>query len=237
MGTGTTGISSSKSSCGENGTFSSNSVNGTVRDVHADNSLTLVSVHNQIHGEILHEEITVISERSSEKSMKHRMSCSIGDSATSESLPSFSIMKGLSSESSLVDESLFGSGKWHSVGFEFQDCFRCFLAHVVDGVLVSKPVGSFDGVVSVPFPGVFGHVSECCVDSSLSCHCMGSGREEFCDAGGFETKGRKSEGGSESRTSSSYYDCVVLVVDNGVFICDIEVLFGFCQSEGLICGF
>jgi len=60
-------ISSSVSTSCENSVVSSNSVNGTISNGHADNtSASTFLVHNQIKDIIFNEEIAVVSKRSSE---------------------------------------------------------------------------------------------------------------------------------------------------------------------------
>ena len=43
----------------------------------------------------------------------------------------------------------------------------CLLCHEVDGILITQPVGTLDGVVHVPPPVVFLHVAQCSVEATL----------------------------------------------------------------------
>lgn len=44
---------------------------------------------------------------------------------------------------------------------------RSLFCHVVDGILVSQPVGSFHCVVEMPPPVIILHVSQSCIDPTL----------------------------------------------------------------------
>jgi hypothetical protein len=43
---------------------------------------------------------------------------------------------------------------------QLDDRVRGLFTHVVDGILVTKPIGSLDRIVHVPPPVVFGHVTK-----------------------------------------------------------------------------
>jgi hypothetical protein len=77
-------------------------------------------------------------------------------------LSTFTKLKRLSSEGSLVDLAFFGTGKGDTVVFELvvsvayersrntahlNDGVGCLTTHVVDSILVSKPIGPLDSVV------------------------------------------------------------------------------------------
>jgi hypothetical protein len=44
---------------------------------------------------------------------------------------------------------------------------RSFATHVMNSILVTKPVGTFDRVIHMPSPVVFCHVPECSIDTTL----------------------------------------------------------------------
>jgi hypothetical protein len=60
------------------------------------------------------------------------------------------------------------------------------------------------------------HVSKGSIDSTLSSHRMGSGREQLRDAGGLEASFGETEGSSETSSSSSDHNGIVLMVDDGI---------------------
>lgn len=95
------------------------------------------------------------------------MSSSVGDGSTSVGLTSLAEFERLTSESSLVDFALICSRKWHTKVFELDDGPGCLSTHVVDGILVTEPIGTLDGVVHMPPPVVLGHVTKGCIDTTL----------------------------------------------------------------------
>ena len=146
-------------------------MDSTVSDVVGhDTSAVLILVHNEVHGEVLNEENAVVSESSSEESVEHRVAGSVSDSAASVGLTAFSVVSRLSSESSLVDLSFSGSREGHAVAFEFSHGDGGLSGHVLDGVLISEPVSSFDGIIEVPLPVVIMHISKSSVNTSLGCY-------------------------------------------------------------------
>jgi hypothetical protein len=84
--------------------------------------------------------------------------------------------------------------------------------HIVNGILVTEPVRALDRIVHVPSPVVLVHVAQGRVDAALGRDRVTSGREQLRYAGSVEAGLRKAEGGSQAGASSSYNNCIVLVV-------------------------
>lgn len=84
--------------------------------------------------------------------------------------------------------------------------------HVVNGILITKPIGTLDGIVHVPSPVVFVHVAQSSVDAALRSDGVGSGREELRDTGSVETGLGKTESSTETSTTSTNDEGIVLVV-------------------------
>lgn len=82
----------------------------------------------------------------------------------------------------------------------------------MDGILVTKPVGTLDGIVHVPPPVVLVHVSEGGVDATLGSDGVASRGEELRDTGGFEASLGKTEGGAKASAAGADDDSIVLVV-------------------------
>lgn len=114
------------------------------------------------------------------------------------SLTSLSEVVALTAEGSLVDFTVGCAGEWHAIILQFDDSLWCFAGHVMDRILVSKPIGSLHCVVHVPLPVVVLHVAEGGVDATLSGDCVRTGGEEFCDDGGFEAFGDEAECSTKS---------------------------------------
>src|SRR5438270_12067468 len=88
-------------------------------------------------------------------------------------------MRGHTTERSLVNPTLLGSRERHSVVLQLDDRCGRLLAHELNGVLVSEPVGTLDGVVHVPTPIGYPHVSEGSTDTALGRHGVTARRKEF----------------------------------------------------------
>lgn len=87
----------------------------------------------------------------------------------------------------------------------------------MDGILISEPVAALDGVIGVPSPVVFVHVTEGSIDASLCGNGVGSGGEKFRNTGGFETLLNQTKGSSEAGTSGSDDDGIKGMIDDCIF--------------------
>lgn len=91
---------------------------------------------------------------------------------------------------------------------------RCgsLAGHVVNSILVSKPVGALDGIVHVPPPVVFVHVTKGSVDTTLCGDSVTPGREKLRYTGSVEAGLGQTEGGAKTGTTGTDNDRIVLVV-------------------------
>ena len=216
MGTCAGLVSSTISTSGHNSSVSLHSVNGSVSHVVGHDSAALVTLHNEVHGEVLDEEDTVVAEGTSEERVEHGVTGTIGNGAASVSLTSLAVVNGLTAEGSLVNLAFASSGEGHTVGFELTDGDGSLSGHVLNGILVTEPVGSLDSVIEVISPVILVHVTEGGVDSTLSGDGMRPSGEQLRNASGLETSLGKSEGGSETGTTSSDDDGIILMINDGV---------------------
>jgi hypothetical protein len=193
-------------------------VDSSVLHVEANNSdASARFVHQQVKSEIFNEESGVESKRSTVQSVQHCVSSSIGGGCAAVSLATFSVLERLASERSLVDLTILRSGKGKTVRLQLENGSRSLSAHVVNGVLVTKPVGALDSVVHVPLPIILSHISKSGIDTTLGSNSVGSGREQLGDASGLESLLSAAHSSSKAGTSSSYYDSIVRLIDNVVF--------------------
>jgi hypothetical protein len=95
---------------------------------------------------------------------------------------------------------------------ELDDGLRCLAGHVVNGILVTKPIGTLDGVVHVPSPVVLVHVSEGGVDATLSSDGVTSGGEQLRDTGGVEASLGQAKGGAQTGAAGTDNNGIVLVI-------------------------
>jgi hypothetical protein len=142
---------------------------------------------------------------------------SVCDAAAAIGLSTLSVFSGLTSKSSLINLAISGSGERHTIRFEFTNGDWCLSSHVLDRILVTEKIGTLNSVIEMVPPVVFMHVTQSCVDATLSGHSMGSRWEKLGDASSLETCLRESKSSSESRTASTYDNCVVLMINHGVF--------------------
>src|SRR3989338_7316895 len=92
------------------------------------------------------------------KSMQQSMTSAISCCCTANSLTAFSKLETLTTESTLIDTTVFCTREWHTIVLELNHSLRGFTTHVMDGILITKPIGTLDSVICVPPPIVFGHV-------------------------------------------------------------------------------
>jgi len=133
-------------------------------------------------------------------------------------------MKRLSSEGSLIDLSFRSTGEWETIWLKLEHCSWGFLGHVMDGILITEPIRTLDGVKEVPSPVVLSHVSEGCIDTTLSSDCVRTSWEQFGNASSLETFLDETKSGSKTSTTGTNYYCIISMVNNGVFIREISLL-------------
>jgi len=81
----------------------------SISHVVSHNSTALVTLHDEIKGEVLNEEDAVVPESPTEQGVQHAVSGSIGDSAASVGLTALTPVLGLATECSLINLTLLGS--------------------------------------------------------------------------------------------------------------------------------
>mmetsp|Transcript_5685 Transcript_5685/g.12410 ORF Transcript_5685/g.12410 Transcript_5685/m.12410 type:complete len:630 (-) Transcript_5685:553-2442(-) len=207
-------VGPSVSAGGQHRVLGPDSVYGPVFHVEANDPDAFAAIvrHEQVQAEVLDEIGRVKGQRASVQGVEHGVAGSIGRGATPVRLAAFSELQRLPPKRPLVDLAVFRSGKGHSEGFQFHDRLGGLPAHVVNGVLIAEPIASLHGVVHVPPPVVFRHVSESGVDSSLGRNRVGSRWEQFRHAGGLESGLGKAHGGTQSASSGTDHHGVVFVV-------------------------
>src|SRR5579862_4943169 len=110
--------------------------------------------------------------------MEHRMAGPVGCGAGSLR-NTLAEMGGHTTERALVDAALLGPRERHAVMLQLDDRGGCLLAHELDRVLVSEPVGPLHGVVHVPAPVVFAHVAQRSADAALGSDRMAARWKQF----------------------------------------------------------
>lgn len=200
-------------------------MDGSISHVVSHDSDTVVTVvHKKIHGKVFYEKDAIVTKSSTKESVEHRVTSSVSDAAAAISLATSSPFLRLTSESSLVNFTFSSSTERHSIGFKLTNGDGGFTGHVLDSVLVTKEISTFNGVIKVPSPVVSMDVTKCSIDTSLGSDSVRSCREQLGHASGLESSFCKTESSSQSSSSSSDDNSVISVVDDSVitdarFIC------------------
>ena len=113
----------------------------------------------------------------------------------------------------LVNLAFIGPAERHAPVLEFVNGSRRFAAEIFDRVLVSEPVGALDGVIHVPAPVIFAHVSERCGDAALRCNRVRAGRENLGDTGGLQSGLRGAKRSPKARAACADNDDVIGMVN------------------------
>ncbi|BAK10574.1 conserved hypothetical protein conserved hypothetical protein [Pantoea ananatis AJ13355] len=89
----------------------------------------------------------------------------------------------LTTKRTLINAAVIKTGEGQAHVLQFQNRFRTDVTHVFDRVLVTDVVGTFDGVIHMPFPVIVMGVTQRNGDSALRGDRMGTGREDFGQQG------------------------------------------------------
>ncbi|MNM88550.1 hypothetical protein D3C81_1007710 [compost metagenome] len=153
---------------------------------HADE--VALTVLHQVNGVVLVQERGTGFQVALIKGVQQGVTGTVGCSASTRSLAAFTVVLGLTTERTLVDAALFGTGERQTHVVQFENCGRAFLTHVFDSVLVTDVVGTLDGIVHVPAPVVVrvGR-SDGAGDATLGRYGVRTGRENLGDHGSLVT--------------------------------------------------
>ena len=116
-------------------------------------------VHDQINGEVLDVELSAVTQRLLIERVQDCVTGTVSRGASALG-DTFTEVGGHTTEGALVDFAFFCARERHTVVLQFDYRRNGFTTHILDGVLVAEPVGTFDGVVHVPLPVVGAHVAE-----------------------------------------------------------------------------
>ena len=83
----------------------------------------------------------------------------------------------------------------------------------MNGILITKPIGSLDRIVHVVLPVIFLHIAQRRINATLSGDRMRAGWEELGDASGLETSFGKAESSAESGSTGANNNGIVVMVD------------------------
>src|SRR6476620_8169555 len=109
------------------------------------------------------------------------------------------ILSVVSSERSLINLAIIAAREWHAIVLKLVNCRWCVATEVFDCVLIAEPVGTLDGVVHVPAPIVRSLITKRRGDAAFGRCCMGTGREDFRNAGGAQASLYTAKGRAQAR--------------------------------------
>ena len=170
------------------------------------------SLHDQVDGEILDEELGRVPQRLAVHRVQHGVAGAVGGGAGALR-GALAVMRGHAAERALVDLAVFLAARERQAPvLELVDRLRRVAAEIFDGVLVAEPVGALDGVVHVPAPVVLAHVAERGGDAALRRHRVRAGREYLGDAGGLQPRLAAADDRAQAGAAGADHHHVVGVV-------------------------
>src|SRR5690606_34111865 len=112
--------------------------------------------------------------------VQQRVTGTVGSGTGTGSLAAVTIILGLTTERTLIDAALLGTGERQAHMLELEHGFGAYGTHVFDRVLVTDVVGTLDGVVHVPAPVVIRvRRGDGTSDTALGGYCVRTGREHL----------------------------------------------------------
>ena len=102
-------VGSSISTSGENSFVCAEPVKSTVFHVHGHNTNTLSTFHDQVEGEVLDEEVGVVTEGLAVERVEESVASTVCRSRAAVGLATLAVLEGLATERPLVDLALLGS--------------------------------------------------------------------------------------------------------------------------------
>ena len=188
-------------------------VDRAVFQAHGDNAAAgAVLIHHQIDGKIFDEELSRMPQRLAVERVQHGVAGAVGGGAGALCRRALAIVGRHAAEGALIDPAVFGARERYAIVLKLINRVRGVAAEIFDGVLVSEPVGPFDGIEHMPAPIVGPHVAERGRDAALGCNGVRAGRENFGDACGFEAGLGRTQRGTQARAAGTDHDHVVAVI-------------------------
>ena len=131
-------------------------------------------VADQVQRHPLHEEVGAGLHVLLVQRVQHGVTGSVGR-GTGALHRLFAIVGGVAAKRALVDGAVWVAVKGHARVLEFVHHLGRLAAHELDGVLVTQPVRTLDGVEEVVMPVVFAHVAQRGTDTALRGHRVRAG--------------------------------------------------------------
>ena len=114
----------------------------------------------------------------------------------------------------LINFPVFSSGKRDTIVFKLDNSGNRFTTHIFDGILITQPVRPLDGVVHVPFPGIWPHITKCSAHATLRCDRVAASWEHLSNTSCRKASGRHAQCCSQASATSADDDHIMFVFDN-----------------------
>jgi hypothetical protein len=160
-------ISTTITTSSKNGVLGTEAMDGTILHAVGNDTAANAILHDQINNEVLDEEDAVVAESLTVKSVQDGVTGTISGGGAADSLTTLTKIKGLSTESTLVDRTILVTREGNTVVLELDNGSGGLTAHIVDSILISEPIRTLNGIISVPAPVILGHVTERGIDTTL----------------------------------------------------------------------
>mmetsp|Transcript_9089 Transcript_9089/g.28174 ORF Transcript_9089/g.28174 Transcript_9089/m.28174 type:complete len:346 (+) Transcript_9089:897-1934(+) len=191
-------------------------VNFTRFHCECDHTTALTVFHDQIQHKVLNKEFTVVFKCRSIERVQKSVTCAISSSTAAGRHGTLAKVQTLTTERTLVDFAVLCTGERNTIVLKFVDSSGSLTAHILNCILITKPITAFHRIICMPAPVIFTHVSQSSIDTTLCSYRMRASREQFADASSLETFLGKAESSTQTTTTRTDYQCIIGVIHNRV---------------------
>src|SRR5690606_13118321 len=152
----------------------------------SDTKYVTCFVTDQIKCDPFYEELRTHFHVALIKRVKKCVTCTVG-SSTCTWHRFFTVVRRVTTEWALVNRTISVTVKWHTQVFYFVSHLRCSTRHKFGCVIDTHPVRTFYCVVEMVVPVIFLHITKRCTNTTLRCHSVRTGWENFGQYRNFQT--------------------------------------------------
>ena len=175
-----------------------------------------VCIHQQIDGEILDEEFGRMPQGLAVERVQHRMAGAVSGCTRALRWRPLAKLGRHATKRALVDLAVLSPAERHAVMLKLIDRRRRIPAKILDRILVAEPIGTFDGVVHMPFPAIRPHIPQGRSHAPLRRNGVRPGWKHLRHARGPQASFRRAQRRAQSSAASADNDNVVFVVCDGI---------------------
>src|SRR6185437_411243 len=177
-----------------------------------------VILHQQVERDVFDKELGIVLQALLIERVQDRMSGPVGSGAGALR-HLLTVADGLAAERALIDQALVRARERDAVMLQFQYGRNRLAAHIFDGVLVTEPVRSLDGVVHVELPIVtVAHIAERGRHAALCRHRVAARRKYLGDARRPQSGRGHAERGAHAGAAGADDHDVVNVLDDFIHL-------------------